>query len=469
MIAELKPYPEYKDSKLPWLGKIPKHWDEKRAKCYFREVNERSKTGNEELLSVSHITGVTPRSQKNITMFKAESYTGYKLCKPGDLAINTMWAWMGALGVSKYSGIISSGYAVYRPIHSDGHIPEFIDSLLRTPPYTSEYYCRSTGVRSSRFRLYPESFLKIPIICPPFEEQEKIMTYLRTEDRKISHYIRVKRQQIDLLNEQKQTIISRAIMNGIDPNVRLKPSGFDWLGDVPVHWDILKLKRVCKRWALYGANLSSDAYRSNGIRFIRTNDITDDGKLNHNGGVYVNERTVIDYLLEDGDLLFSRSGTLGRSFIYRSNLFGPCSYAAYLVRFVLNSKMLPEYAYYFSKTKNFEQWLNENAIYTTIGNVNGQKYANMEIPVPNIEEQKQILLAINSESYHLDQIISSAHKEIDLIKEYQASIVSDIITGTVDVREIIIEEIPVTESNGVGEEFSDTYFIDPENVDQIME
>ena len=168
-------------------------------------------------------------------------------------------------------------------------------------------------------------------------------------------------------------------------------------------------------------------------------------------------------------MLFSRSGTLGRSFIYRSNLFGPCSYAAYLVRFVLNSKMLPEYAYYFSKTKNFEQWLNENAIYTTIGNVNGQKYANMEIPVPNIEEQKQILLAINSESYHLDQIISSAHKEIDLIKEYQASIVSDIITGTVDVREIIIEEIPVTESNGVGEEFSDTYFIDPENVDQIME
>ncbi|MDP3563506.1 MAG: hypothetical protein Q8R70_03355, partial [Methanoregula sp.] len=198
-MGELKPYPEYKDSKLPWLGKIPSHWEEKRAKCYFREVDERSKTGKEELLSVSHITGVTPRSQKNITMFKALSYTGYKLCKPGDLAINTMWAWMGALGVSKYSGIISSGYAVYRPIRSDDHVPEFIDSLLKTTPYTSEYYCRSTGIRSSRFRLYPESFLKIPIVCPSQEEQEKIMVYLHMEDRKISNFINAKRRLIALL------------------------------------------------------------------------------------------------------------------------------------------------------------------------------------------------------------------------------------------------------------------------------
>ena len=101
-----RPYPAYKDSLFNWLGKIPAHWEEERAKWYFDKIDERSKTGEEELLSVSHITGVTPRSEKNVTMFQAESYEGHKLCQPGELVINSMWAWMAALGVSKNAGIV---------------------------------------------------------------------------------------------------------------------------------------------------------------------------------------------------------------------------------------------------------------------------------------------------------------------------------------------------------------------------
>ncbi|MGZ9111929.1 MAG: restriction endonuclease subunit S, partial [Rhodoplanes sp.] len=115
MTGALKPYPAYKDSGLPWLGQIPAHWEEKRAKYFFREIDERSRKGDEELLSVSHLTGVTPRSQKNVTMFRAESYVGHKLCRPGDVVFNTMWAWMGALGVARAAGIVSPSYAVYRP------------------------------------------------------------------------------------------------------------------------------------------------------------------------------------------------------------------------------------------------------------------------------------------------------------------------------------------------------------------
>ena len=159
----LNPDAPRKDSGVEWLGEVPAHWEEYPAKHFFREIDERSETGSEELLSVSHITGVTPRSQKNITMFMASSYVGHKLCNSGDLVINTMWAWMGALGVAKQRGIISSSYAVYRPLKIDKFVPTFADHLLRVKPYISEYICRSSGIRSSRLRLYPEKFLTIPI------------------------------------------------------------------------------------------------------------------------------------------------------------------------------------------------------------------------------------------------------------------------------------------------------------------
>src|ERR1700722_7880549 len=171
----LDPSVPLKPSGLPWLGDIPTHWEIRRAKYIYREVDERSTDGNEELLSVSHITGVTPRSQKNITMFKAASYAGHKLCCSGDLVVNTMWAWMGALGVSTYSGIISPAYAVYRPLDPDRIAGPYIDGLLRSKPYISNIISRSTGVRASRLRLYPEEFFRLPLILPPTQEQRRIV------------------------------------------------------------------------------------------------------------------------------------------------------------------------------------------------------------------------------------------------------------------------------------------------------
>lgn len=156
MIADLKPYPEYKELGLPWLGQVPTHWNHLRAKHLFREMDERSVAGREELLSVSHLTGVTPRSQKTVTMFLAKSNVGHKICRPDDLVINTMWAWMGALGVARHAGIVSPSYGVYRPLTGCAILPRYADYLLRTPFYVADYQRRSTGVNSSRLRLYPE-------------------------------------------------------------------------------------------------------------------------------------------------------------------------------------------------------------------------------------------------------------------------------------------------------------------------
>jgi type I restriction enzyme S subunit len=201
---------------LEWLGDVPEHWEVKPAKWYYHEIDERSSTGSEELLSVSHITGVTPRSEKNITMFMAESYVGYKLCRENDLVINTMWAWMAALGVAQQTGIVSYSYGVYRPIHKEAFLSQYIDLLLRTKPYVAEYICRSTGIHSSRLRLYPEQFLRIPIIRPPIVEQQAILDEIHNKTSELEHAINTSNQEISLLREYRTRLIADVVTGKLD-------------------------------------------------------------------------------------------------------------------------------------------------------------------------------------------------------------------------------------------------------------
>ena len=179
-------------------------------------------------------------------MFLAKSNVGHKLCRPNDVVINTLWAWMAALGVTKHSGIVSPAYGVYRPIGSSDLLPEFADRLLRTPSYATEYLCRSTGVNSSRMRLYPEHFLRIPIILPPVEEQAWIVRFLNRVNARLERAIRAKRKIIGLLNEQKQAIVHRAITCGLDGSTPLRASGMQWLGDIPQHWSQRRFKFLAR-------------------------------------------------------------------------------------------------------------------------------------------------------------------------------------------------------------------------------
>jgi type I restriction enzyme S subunit len=205
-----------KPSGVEWLGDVPEHWGVKRAKYYLREVDERSANGEEELLSVSHITGVTPRSQKNITMFKAESYVGHKLCHPGDLVVNTMWVWMGALGVAKQTGIVSPSYGVYRVLRTGAFVPAYLDNLLRTKTYVAEYVRRSTGIQSSRLRVYPEEFLKISLVLPPYEEQLQIIQRLADETEQIIKAIDRAQREIALLREYRTRLIADVVTGKLD-------------------------------------------------------------------------------------------------------------------------------------------------------------------------------------------------------------------------------------------------------------
>ena len=148
------------DTEEHWLKKIPSGWRMEKGKHLFFETNQRSVTGEEELLTVSQYTGITPRSQKNVTMIEALSLVDYKICDIGDIAANTMWMWAGAVGVSTYHGVISPSYNTYRQLNDDFD-GKYLDYMLRTPELVQEYASLSTGLRASRLRLYPTQFLSI--------------------------------------------------------------------------------------------------------------------------------------------------------------------------------------------------------------------------------------------------------------------------------------------------------------------
>ena len=211
----LDPNVPLKDSGVEWLGDVPEHWDVRRAKNFYGEVDEGSDTGMEELMSVSHKTGVTPR-KSTVTMFMAESNADYKICRQGDIVINTMWAYMAALGIARQVGIVSPSYGVYRPRNDSRLNPDYVDPLLRTETYRAEYLRRSTGITSSRLRLYADEFLGIPLICPPPVEQANIVRHLEKATADIDTAIANAQRQIDLLREYRTRQITDVVTGQVD-------------------------------------------------------------------------------------------------------------------------------------------------------------------------------------------------------------------------------------------------------------
>lgn len=201
-------------SGIDWLGHIPAHWEVERSRWLFKERDERSATGEEEMLTVSHLTGVTPRSEKDVNMFEAETTTGYKLCFAGDLAINTLWAWMGAMGTARVNGIVSPAYNVYTP--GARLIPNYVDALVRIPLFAQEVIRYSKGVWSSRLRLYPEGFFETCWPVPPLEEQHEIVRHIATETAKIDRLRTATEHSITLLKERRGALIAAAVTGQID-------------------------------------------------------------------------------------------------------------------------------------------------------------------------------------------------------------------------------------------------------------
>jgi type I restriction enzyme S subunit len=431
MIEDLKPYAEYKDSGLPWLGQVPGHWEIKRGKSYLTAIDERSKSGKQELLTVSSARGVVPRRTANVTMFKAESYTGHKLCWPDDLVVNSLWAWAGGLGVSTHHGIISTAYSVYRARRSAGINPRFLHELVRSSAYQWELQVRSKGVWISRLQLTDTAFLDSPIPLPPPEEQAAIVRFLDWANGRLERTIRAKRKVIALLNEQKQAIIHRAVTRGLDPSVSLKPSGIPWLGPIPGHWEIVR------NMSLFAHRVESGVEGLPVLQVSLRSGITPEA-LDQFGRP---KRLIADQTkykrIYRQDIAYNTmrmwQGAAGVSPI--DGLVSP----AYVV-LRPRTGICPDFYDFIFHTDIYKQQVNRQS--TGIVSDRNRLYwdsfkqmANVALPA---SEQQAIVDFIHLETRDLSTAKSRLNREIDFLREYRTRLVADVVTGKLDVREAAV-------------------------------
>lgn len=445
---KLVPYPKYRASGVEWIGEVPEHWEVVLLKRVCERValygaNIPGDAYAPEGVRFLRTTDIDDSGQlRSHGVYVDTDLVQDFLLADGDL----LFSRSGTIGRSfRYDSqnhpvAAYAGYLV-RFVLSDTVSSDYVFYFTKSAAF--EDYVNTQVIASTIGNVNGQKYARCPVTVPSREEQGEIVDYLDHETAKVDVLVRKQHTLIERLREKRSALITETVTRGlppdaaraagVDPRPPRKPSGIEWLGDIPAHWDVTSLKRVCTRAALYGANVSREKYTTEGVRFLRTTDIDDLGQL-RNHGVYIDGDIACDFLLDDGDLLLSRSGTIGRSFRYDSRRHPPASYAGYLVRFVLSDEIDPDYMFYFTKSAAFEDYVNSQVIVSTIGNVNGQRYALCPVTVPSRVEQNKIVDYLNCETSKVDALVAKIETAIERLREYRSALITAAVTGKVDVR-----------------------------------
>lgn len=401
-------YDTYKDSGVKWLGEIPEHWEVKHLRNFLTIFSEKG-YGNSQLLSVTREKGVILRDKDNKEEnhnYVPDDLSGYKHLNVGDFVINKMKSWQGSYGVSNYEGIVSPAYFTCK---LKGVNPKFFSRAIRSKVYVGFFMQYSKGIRVDQWDLDPSSMKDIPFVLPSEKEQEAIAAYLDTATAKIDTAIAQQQKMIDLLNERKQIIINRTVTRGLNPNVKMKDSGVEWIGEVPEHWEVRRLKHIAKLQS--GDTISSDSFTETGYPVFGGNGFRG----------YTNRFT------NDGDyVLIGRQGALCGNVNYAHGQFFASEHAVVVYPYHKENLVWLGEVIRASNLNQYSQSAAQPGLAVSL-------IQNICYPYPPKEERDEIALYIEKNIKVMEAGIKNYQQQISLLQERKQIIINEVVTGKVKV------------------------------------
>ena len=409
---------------MEWLGDVPEHWQQKPIWSLFKRI-KRTNFPTERLLSVYRDYGVIPKDSRDDNHNRAsEDLTPYQLVCANDLVINKMKAWQGSIAISELRGIVSPAYYIYQP-KAEYH-SKYIHFLIRSAYYIQSYKNYSKGIRVNQWDLESEAFTHIDLLLPSLDEQQKIVAFLDTETTRIDNLIAKQEKLIELLEEQRKSIISHAVTKGLNPNVPMKDSGVEWLGEVPEDWEVKRFGYIFtenkkKNIGLIETNVLSLSYGN-----IKEKNIDDNkGLLPESFETY--------QIIEPNDIVFRFTDLQNdkRSLRNAISKYHGIITSAYIG---VKTKENADFYNYLFRAYDLQK------VFYSMGDGMRQSLKmdelnKMPIVLPKIEAQERIVKFINEENQRINNLVVKQKNLIEKLKEYRSSIISHAVTGKIDVRE----------------------------------
>jgi len=458
-MASYKPYIRYKNAGLSWLEEIPEDWVVISFKNILKERNEKNDPiKSTERLSLSIDKGVTLYSEKttNLDRFK-DDFTQYKLAYKNDLVFNSMNMIVGAVGVSKYFGCVSPIYYTYYSKDNNPSTSKFYEYLFKSKTIQGVLFSLGKGLiaidrgdgkyNTLRLKISRDDLRTLKLPFPEQTEQTAIVRFLDYKAAKINRFIFKKKQLIKLLNEQKAAIINQAVTKGLNPDVKMKDSGIEWLGEIPEHWAVKPIKYFV---TCNDESLTDKTDKDYQLRYI------DIGNVDSNGNVseivaykFKDAPSRARRIVKEGDIIVSTVRTYLKAIMHiqgvTENLIVSTGFAVLRPKKNVYSHFL-NYAiranYFIGKVVSESKGVSYPAI-------NSTELVTLKIAIPIIDEQKQIVQFIDNETKIIDTTISTIEKEIALVEEYKTALITEAVTGKIDVRAY---KFPETETEDEGYE-----------------
>ena len=430
---EFKQYPSYKNSGVEWLGDVPDEWDIYPFWHLFNRKEITNKT-QEQLLSVYLDRGVILHSEGGGMVHKpADNLEKYQLVEVNDFVMNNQQAWRGSVGVSPYKGIVSPAYLIFS-FNKKICAPKFFKYFLRDKGVVDQFMNASMSVGTIQRQVKWHLLKTIQLSIPSLIEQNTIANFLDTETTRIDNLIAKQEKLIELLEEQRKSIISHAVTKGLNPNAPMKDSGVEWLGEVPEHWEVTRLKNIGK--SIIGLTYSPNEICNpddDSYLVLRSSNVQN-GQLSFLDNVYVKSYVSEKLKIKKNDILIcSRNGSrdlIGKNTIIKN----PPKNSTFGAFMTVYRSEHADYVYWILNSYIFKaqagSYLTTTVNQLTINNLN-----NMTVPFAPTSEQNEIVEFLSTENLKFNNLISKQKALIEKLKEYRASIISHAVTGKIDVRE----------------------------------